>query len=383
MSTIVTPTPPKTKTALYIPALTGIRAIAAYLVFFHHFNPLNALKSTNQVAALINPLFEEGHIGVTIFFVLSGFLITLRYYENLHLTKAWFFKYMRNRIARIYPLYFIITALTFGLIALNPVYDILKLNVIFSRAEMPLVVFTNLTLLKGLFSTLKFTGISQGWTLTVEETFYLSAPLLLLGLRGNTKRIFLYPLLVIGLGLALYLGLHRLPLYGLLNDLQFIFNYTFFGRCFEFFCGIFLALQLLRRPDTGSRHATLLTYGGGLWIVACIYALDFVKGDAHVSTETVLGAVINNAILPLGVTALLLGLAKGKTLLGNFLSTKLMQLLGKSSYAFYLVHMGIINILIDQTIPSNFALNFVIINVVCILLFRFVEEPLHKRIKNA
>ena len=83
----------------YFPALTGIRAVAAYMVFFHHFNPLHALKEGNLWARLLNPVFEEGHIGVSIFFVLSGFLITVRYYESLNISKRWFFNYLRNRVA--------------------------------------------------------------------------------------------------------------------------------------------------------------------------------------------------------------------------------------------------------------------------------------------
>lgn len=347
------------------------------MVFFHHFNPLWRVAPGNKVASLAEILFKEGHVGVTIFFVLSGLLITLRYYEQVNITRSWFFRYLKNRFARIYPLYFIFTCLTFVLFAIDPAYATLATG----GPQWVVPVLANFTLTKGFSSTLKFTGIPQGWTLTVEETFYLSAPFLLLGLRSNKNRIFLYPFVVMLAGMALY-NVGANSFFGLADNVRFFFGYTFFGRCFEFFCGMFLGLQLIKRPDLGIRHSTLLTYGGLLWIMCCIYAQGFVKGTAQVSTYTLPGAIINNLILPMGICGLFLGLAKGNTLMGRFFSTKLMQLLGKSSYAFYLIHLGVINVLIDQFIKSNYVLNFLIINCVAILAYKYIEEPLHKLIKN-
>src|SRR5215207_8097819 len=85
--------------------LTSLRMIAALLVFLHHYYPFAAEpRSANfwQSIAL------EGHIGVTVFFVLSGFLITLRYYNTFKSkpSREQLFDYIRKRIARIYPLYF-------------------------------------------------------------------------------------------------------------------------------------------------------------------------------------------------------------------------------------------------------------------------------------
>jgi peptidoglycan/LPS O-acetylase OafA/YrhL len=146
------------RTVTDFPALTGVRALAAYLVFFHHFTPDEKL-----VGPSIYRLLTEGHIGVTIFFVLSGFLITYRYSDSL---SGWrgkdLYEYFKNRFARIYPLYFILLVVTF-----------------LSLSERDVVVwFLNLTLLKTFFEDYKFTGIGPAWSLTVEETFYWSAPFL-------------------------------------------------------------------------------------------------------------------------------------------------------------------------------------------------------------
>ena len=69
-----------TKNLTYIPALTGIRAVAAYVVFLHHLSFFNN-------GTLLWQFTNEGHIGVTIFFVLSGFLITLRYKGKVEMSR--------------------------------------------------------------------------------------------------------------------------------------------------------------------------------------------------------------------------------------------------------------------------------------------------------
>lgn len=88
------------------PALTGIRAVAALLVFLHHYGP--------GVPALQHPLllavFGQCHVGVTLFFVLSGFLIANRYWSvGLGDLPA----FLLRRAGRIVPLYLLIAAVVF------------------------------------------------------------------------------------------------------------------------------------------------------------------------------------------------------------------------------------------------------------------------------
>ncbi len=92
----------------YIPALTGVRALAAYLVFISHY--ADVFDTIAMPHACIRRFFNEFHIGVTIFFVLSGFLIAFRYFDSFQLNGDWFKQYLKNRVARIYPMYFLLTA---------------------------------------------------------------------------------------------------------------------------------------------------------------------------------------------------------------------------------------------------------------------------------
>ena len=72
----------------YYPGISSLRAIAAMFVYFHHFNPF--VQNSTVLGVPIWGIFKEFHIGVTIFFVLSGFLIAIRYMDE----KISFFKYL-------------------------------------------------------------------------------------------------------------------------------------------------------------------------------------------------------------------------------------------------------------------------------------------------
>ena len=93
----------------YFPALTGLRAVAAAMVVLHHFNPINPARFGWRVHGLV----AELHIGVTVFFVLSGFLIGYRYVGGSPVALR---TYFANRFARIYPMYFLLTTVTFVLV---------------------------------------------------------------------------------------------------------------------------------------------------------------------------------------------------------------------------------------------------------------------------
>ena len=92
----------KLNNKIFFPALTGYRAIAAWMVFVYHFFPF---KNPN-IPDFVKDIAGQLHMGVDMFFVLSGFLITYRYFDENPIN---FKKYMVNRIARIYPMYFLFT----------------------------------------------------------------------------------------------------------------------------------------------------------------------------------------------------------------------------------------------------------------------------------
>jgi peptidoglycan/LPS O-acetylase OafA/YrhL len=367
----------------YYPVLTGVRALAAFMVYFDHYNPF--LSSDGEVVYNY-PLacfFRAFFTGVSIFFVLSGFLITSRYQQSIQFSWQWGRRYVRNRVARIYPMYFIVTIVTFIASQLDVSYDPSHLWKYYAAKDKILVLFLNLTFLRGFFENFRFTLAGQGWSLTVEECFYLSAPLLILGLRGRPWRLAAYPLLLLGAGLglvALFGPLHE-QLYGFFGSVKFMLNWTFFGRCLEFLLGMGLALFMARRPATNeSPSRGWVTATGLCWMAACICAIAYLERNTSVHAthlESYWSFLIMNAIFPMGIIIWFWGLMHEKTLFRRVLENTTADLLGRSSYVFYLIHVGVLSFLLNNYVTSNIYLKFFIINIVAIGLYKLVEHPVH------
>ena len=344
------------------PALTGIRALAAYMVYIHHYNPF----SIEIFGKYTHDFFNEFHIGVTIFFVLSGFLICNRYFDDPNFS---FRSYIIKRVARIYPMYFILTTLTFVFFA-----------IVYSQKEWIDLqnYFYNISFLKGFSDELKFTGIAQGWSLSVEEFFYFTAPLFFIFINKSRIYLFVIPIVFIGLGVLLVSYFSGIECNGFMKSINFMLDFTFFGRISEFFVGIGLAL-LIRKYSPNIKG---MTYLGLVGIILSICALVSLKGEGGYGVDTLTGKVINTIVLPvIGIAPLFLGLIKEKTFISNFFSNKVLQLLGKSSYIFYLIHLGIFVTVLNK-ISENQWFVFVSLNVISIFLYLYIETPLHRLIRK-
>ncbi len=156
---------------IYFPSLNGIRAIAALMVFIYH---TEIIKSQLGIFNLSDFTFikRSGNLGVTLFFVLSGFLITYLLLREKHLKKTiniWQF-YMR-RILRIWPLYFLLIFLT---IFYNIYINDEAFNYTFFRTKLILYCTFLANVAWVLFSAGGFP--SQLWSVASEEQFYFVWP---------------------------------------------------------------------------------------------------------------------------------------------------------------------------------------------------------------
>lgn len=356
----------------YFTQLTGVRAIAGYMVFVHHYIYQYQSKLPNYLFAMLSEL----HIGVTVFFVLSGFLIAYRYLDKVEISRKWLYQYFKNRVARIYPMFFLLTTATFLF------YGWFK--------HFPQVTlggyFFNVTFLRSFCRDIKFTGIAQGWSLTVEECFYATAPLIFLLRKKINIWVMAVVILTVGVLLSLIFKDHYV-LNGLFASPQFVFGYTFFGRCLEFFIGIQLAL-IIRNREYKERKGFAYTLIGWLGIIGCLYAYTFFpEGDRlYLDSNKVVRILINNLVCASFIGIMFYGLITETNRFRTFLSTSVMKLLGESSYIFYLIHFGFAFELLCLAVPmfggARFFILFIMLNIMSILLFKFVEQPLNKWIRE-
>jgi peptidoglycan/LPS O-acetylase OafA/YrhL len=147
---------------IFFPNLNGVRAIAAFLVVVSHIELTK--KDFHYPMAQYFHILGMGSIGVSIFFSLSGFLITyLLLEEKKYFNKVDFKDFYVRRILRIWPLYYLVIIVGFfiypGIVSAKP----LLLSVFF----LPNIAFT-LALLPAIFDPI--------WSVGIEEQFYIFHP---------------------------------------------------------------------------------------------------------------------------------------------------------------------------------------------------------------
>jgi peptidoglycan/LPS O-acetylase OafA/YrhL len=147
--------------------LDTLRAIAALVVVIGH---IELIKSTVNFPNLLNHPYirlADGHIGVVLFFVLSGFLITyLLIKEKVNTGKIAIKKFYLRRICRIWPLYYLVLVLSFLIFRADYRIDSIILCV---------TIFPNVAHALGI----DWPTSAQIWSIGVEEQFYLFWPLII------------------------------------------------------------------------------------------------------------------------------------------------------------------------------------------------------------
>ncbi len=167
----------RTRTLTYRPHLDGLRAVAVYLVVLFH-------AGTTR--------FSGGYIGVDVFFVLSGYLVTQLLLHDLTATGSiGFGRFYARRVRRLLPAAFaalVVTAVVFVAIA-SP----LEVNDAVGSFKAAFLYVTNWYFIHqatGYFgANLAANPVLQFWSLAIEEQFYLLWPLLLTALWWSTRRL--------------------------------------------------------------------------------------------------------------------------------------------------------------------------------------------------
>lgn len=347
------------KNSVHFNAITGFRCLAACMVFLYH----NRKYWRDSVHPEIMRLLNEFHIGVSLFFVLSGFLIAYTYAEQPLQSARSYAKYFSIRFVRIMPLYWLILTAFY----LDPGFGKMQFS------------WLTYSLFHGFSDTHNLDAISQSWSLNIELTFYAFAPLLCL--LQKKKMFYLIVLLVVlflatwGIG-ACWHHVNGNP-ERWLYPLHFVLTGTFAGRCVEFAAGMLLADQMRNNKTQlieKFRFKTIIGFAGIAFITWCIglfQANTFKQGSDEAG-----GMILQLLVLPFFVVMALAGLIYEKTWLQKFFGSKVLVLLGNASFAFYLIHISYVNIKVKQwfLLPDR---NFVVLWLIAVVLYLLFEKPVY------
>jgi peptidoglycan/LPS O-acetylase OafA/YrhL len=180
-----------TNSITYFRGLNGIRFIAAFSVIIHHIEEYKTIFILHVDNFSARPvIYQLGKLGVALFFVLSGFLITyLLLAEKQKTGTVNITKFYIRRMLRIWPLYFLIVLLSFfvfpniGLLQI-PLLSESTFQNFYQKLVLYLLVLPNVV--SGLYVPMPLS--SHVWSIGVEEQFYLLWPWLLIS--RNFKRLF-------------------------------------------------------------------------------------------------------------------------------------------------------------------------------------------------
>lgn len=307
----------------YMPHLDGIRGIAVLAVVFFHLDLV---------------LFKGGFVGVDVFFVLSGYLITRIMSAELAETGAFSYRnfYIR-RFRRLFPALFVTVFLTSAISVL--VFSPLHLEKYGMSIVSSILSFSNFyfwSIVDYFDTTSKMKPLLHTWSLSIEEQFYILWPAFFVFFSKNKRNKTLI-LLIVTLSIMsmmanfIFADGNFLSKLFANNDLveQFkngkstIFFITPF-RFYEFFAGIVLALYQVRIKNKAAIESVSLF--GAIIVVFSIILFDESYNWPYY-----------NAILPCVGTVMLI-LCGGDSRLVSILRSRIFVWIGKISYSLYLVH---------------------------------------------
>lgn len=303
------------------PKLDGVRGIAILLVLLHHWGL--PLPASNRFAGPVQTITESCWVGVDLFFVLSGFLITGILVDTLN-SPRFLRNFYARRFLRIFPLYYGVIVV---LLLLTPL-----LHLEWRGMLLPLVLYLQNT---GMGPGFDHYGLGHGinlnpyWSLAVEEQFYLLWPFAVLLVR-DVKRLTQLAVGLSILALLLRVGLVR---GGVSPWLVYCFTAC---RADALLLGCALAL-LLRSKDAALRDAVVrwapwVAVACALALVPVGYQLGALDWKHSSFLQTVGFSLI--ALSACGVVAWTQRESRGR-----FLTLPVLRFFGRYSYGIYMLHL--------------------------------------------
>lgn len=359
------------KNSIYFPNLNGLRFVAALMVIVSHIELGKSYFGINNDFQMIKNL---GKLGVTLFFVLSGFLITyLLLKEKTEKSKINLRFFYLRRILRIWPLYFFIVILSLFVLPYFRVFDMPNFQLDFdNKFEFIKVVILFLFFLTNILITIKLVPFAtQTWSIGTEEQFYLIWPILINKMEKFENWflgiIFIYNLILI------LLESHFLTGIKYINLLQ---NYFIMIQLDSLAFGALGACLLYKKKSIIDKISNNFFFFGIFFVLLAsplfdIYIIYFKKTFYAICFVIIIVNLVHNKQL------------------SNLLENRFFFKMGEISYGLYMYHQIMIALCINCLLSLNCFSNvvlyisvFVTTILFSILSYKFLEQPFILKKRN-
>ncbi|HRP31147.1 MAG TPA: acyltransferase [Agriterribacter sp.] len=339
----------------YFRSLNGLRWIAALMVIVSHFFSLG--RSIDSV--LLNRIVKFGNSGVSLFFVLSGFVITRILINSIN-QKDYFKVFYMRRVLRIFPLYyFALLCYYFLPFIFNALYHFT------STFSQHIYYYTYLQNFALTFKW-KSSGPIHFWSLAVEEHFYLIWPALVFFVFRYAHQwvLFVFGILVLGtIGIRVYM-----------LSAGYTIDYATFTRMDQLVMGGILAVlesrNLMNKKHGNSYVAALI--GGAIFFVICIFLDSFYQ---DLFKHSALG------LMYFGIIALC-AIYERQGMITRLLKNKIVQYLGTISYGIYVWHALALDMVNQYLATKIIIFDFVLVVLLTVAVSSFSYWFMEKRFLN-
>jgi len=353
-----------------LPSLTGLRWLAAFIVFGYHIGTIGVIHRPpsppgappNLGGRLLRSweaVFGQGDIGVAFFFVLSGFVLTWVAKPGDAHTAFW-----RRRVAKIYPNHAVTWAIVIGI------------GLFWGDKISKVVALLNLALVQPWFygsyhgAGIGYSVNTVSWSLGCEAFFYLSFPFVAPQLRKlNVNQLYWTAFMLVGLTYCLQQWQFYIFPHNPVRSYWFVYMFPPV-RSIEFWLGVITALLVKRGR----------WYGPGLWT-----ATLFAVGVYYLNGTNWIPLNLHTIYFDIACCVLIAAAAKAD-LSGTWSPWRWRPLvfLGEISFAFYLVHVELIQQIMRLWRPGGWYGGTALLMVFALLagatglaylLYRCVEMP--------
>lgn len=341
-----------------IDSLTSLRFLFALCVFVSH---LGILQTDPKYKILYDKIFYEGFLGVSFFFILSGFILSYAYNSRLNRSLSSIKTFYIGRIARIYPVHIVtmLIAIVFALI----------LN------KKDLHILPNMFLLQSFFSSqdIYFSLNAPSWSISDEMFFYSLFPItVFLSMRYKLIAFILLFISIVFLNYYLNESLKHYWLY-----------ISPFTRFADFLLGILLYQYSLKIKNKSINSNLIECLSFFVFFVFFVFH-DFIPVSLRYS-------IYYWIPMSLIIISFSVSWRSGQLgLISKLLSNKCLVFLGEISFCFYLSHMLVMTVMFfikKQLGLTIDLLLFSLLVLICTVIFsfllhRYIELPLNKKIKG-